>query len=210
VKLIAEVVPPPGGGFITVIISVPLCIRSLGRSVACSEVELIKLVRREEPFTSTVEPCVKPVPETFNVSELLPAGKLGGVTVPPPGCGFLTVKVNETDVLPSGLVTITYGFPAIAMALAGITAASCVELTMFVDTLFRLKVTCEPCTNPVPNTLRGNDGPPAVVLVREILETDRGIVGGRMESMRVLEVPPPGTPLEGVVTEILIVPWATL
>lgn len=128
-KIIAGVVPPPGGGLVTVIFKVPLCIRSLGKSVACSEVELTKVVARAPPFTRTMEPCVKPVPVTFNVRALLPAGRLGGVTVPLPGGGLLTVNVMNTEAVPSGLFTMTYGFPAMAMALAGMVAVSSVELT---------------------------------------------------------------------------------
>ena len=102
VKLIAADAPPPGGGFTTVIMSVPPCERSLGSKVACSLVELTKVVTREVPFTRTTEPAAKPVPVTFNRSALLP-----GETEPPPGRGLLTVNVNATEVEPSGFVTIT-------------------------------------------------------------------------------------------------------
>ena len=91
----------------TVIFSVPPCARSLGSKVACSEVELLYVVLRELPPIRTKEPCAKPVPVTFKVSALLPAGRLGGETEPPPGCGLLTVNVNATEVEPSGFVTIT-------------------------------------------------------------------------------------------------------
>jgi len=93
---------------------------------------------REAPFTRTTELGVKPVPVTINVSALAPAE-----TEPPTGCGLLTVNVNGTEAKPSGLVTITYGLPAIAIALAGIDAVSWVELANVVDTLFRLKLTCD-------------------------------------------------------------------
>ena len=91
----------------TVIFSVPPCARSLGSKVACNKLELSKAVTRALPFTMTTEPCAKPVPVTFNVRALLPAGRLGGVTVPPPGCGLLTVNVSATEVRPLGFVTIT-------------------------------------------------------------------------------------------------------
>lgn len=153
---------------------------------------------------------MNPVPVILSVSELLPAGKVGGVTPPLPECGSLIVNVNETEVLPSGFVTITYGFPAVATAPAGMIAASWVELTKVVGTLFRLKLTCEPCMKPVPNTLRRNNGAPAVILAGEILETNSGKVWGIISSVSMLDVPPPGTPLDGVVTEIEIDPVTTL
>lgn len=62
---------------------------------------------REVPPTRTTELGVKPVPVTVNVSALLPAGRLGGETEPPPGCGLLIVNVNATEAEPSGFVTIT-------------------------------------------------------------------------------------------------------
>lgn len=75
-----------------------------------------------------------------------------------------------------------------------------------VATLFRLKLTCEFATNPVPFTVRVNAGPPAVALKGEILETVNGLTGGKIVSVTVLEVPPPGTPFDGLVTEILTIP----
>ena len=93
-----------------------------------------------------------------------------------------------------------------AIALAGIEAVSWVELTSVVDTLFRLKLTFEPCTKPLPFTVRVNAGPPAVALVGEMFETASGTMGGRIVRIAVLEVPQPGTPLEGLVTVILAVP----
>jgi len=91
----------------TVISSVPPCARSLGSKVACSNVEFVNVVVLGVPFTSTAEPDTNPVPVTLSVSALLPAGRLGGETVPPVGCGLLTVNVTNTDTRPPGLVTIT-------------------------------------------------------------------------------------------------------
>jgi hypothetical protein len=107
VKLMAAVVPPPGGGFVTVMISVPPCEISLDSNMASSKVELSKVVTRCAPFTRTMEPGTKPVPVTFNVSALLPAGKLGGEMEPPPGSGLLTGSVTFAEAKPSGLETIT-------------------------------------------------------------------------------------------------------
>jgi len=58
--------------------------------------------------------------------------------------------------------------------------------------------------------VRVNPGPPAVMLVGEIFETASGGMGGTIVSVTVLEVPPPGTPLEGLVPLLLAVPGATM
>ena len=84
---------------------------------------------RELPFTKTMDPGVKFVPVTFSVSAAPPAGRLGGETVPPPGGGLFTTNVASSDVPTPGFVTMTTGLPATAIALAGITAVNCVELT---------------------------------------------------------------------------------
>ena len=125
------------------ITSVPPCARSLGMSVVCSNVEFIKVVRREFSFTKTMDPggpWTNPDPSTFNVSALLP-----GDILPTPGCGLpFTVNVTGAEANPSGFITITSGLMAIAMALAGIAAVSCPELTNVVVILIKLKLTMEP------------------------------------------------------------------
>src|SRR6266853_4868562 len=141
--------------------SVPPCERSLGSRVACSEVELTKVVTRELPFTRTVDPCVKFIPLTFSVSALLPAGRLGGETVPPAGGGLFTTKVARNDMPTPGFVTMTTGLPARAMALAGMLANNCAELTYVVGSLFRLKLIMELGVKPVPTTVSMNAGSPA-------------------------------------------------
>jgi hypothetical protein len=99
-----------------------------------------------------------------------------------------------------------------AMAVAGIAAVSCVEVANVVFIFIRLKLTCElelgrgPCTKPVPFTVRVNPGSPAVFTVGEILVTANGGRGGTILNGRVLEIPPPNAPFEGVVTEMLADP----
>lgn len=122
---------------------------------------------------------------------------------------MLTAKVVAVEVVPSGLFTMIYGFPAVAVALAGMKAISSVELRYVVATLFRLKVTCEPGTNPVPITVSANAGPPAGALVGEMLETVSEPRGATIERVTVLDVPPPGTPLSGLVTQRLAFPGST-
>src|ERR1700722_14431430 len=128
--------------------------------------------------------------------------------VPDSGGGLFTVNVKAADAAPPGLVTIMYGFPATAIALAGIEASNSVELMNVVWTFKRLKLTCEPCTNPFPVTVRIKPGPPAIELKGEIFETESWMNGGRIETIMGFEVPPPGTPFEGVITEIVAIPGA--
>jgi hypothetical protein len=97
-----------------------------------------------------------------------------------------------------------------AIALAGMVAVSSVGLTTDVTIFIRLKLTCEADTNPVPFTVSVNPGSPAVALMGDMLETENGGGGGTIVSMAVLEVPPPGMPFDGVVTEIVAVPVATI
>ena len=73
-------------------------------------------------------------------------------------------------------------------------------------TLFMLKLTCEPATKPLPLTMSVNSGPPPVALVGERLVTTGCVCGGKIVRKNVSEVPPPGTPFEGVVTETVAVP----
>ena len=161
------------------------------------------------PFTRTTEPGVKPVPEMFNVSAVLPAGRLGGEMEPPPGCGLLTVNVSNTETRPPGFVTITYGFPAMAIALAGIEAVSWVELTNVVETLFRLKLTCDTGTKPLPFTVRMNPTVPAIALAGIMFETVGSVLADRIVRVKGVEVPPPDTPFAGFITVMLAVPWVT-
>jgi hypothetical protein len=104
--------------------SVPPIDKSLASSAACNTVELTNVVTRAPPFTRTVDPCVKLVPNTFNVSAAAPAGKLGGDTVPLSGIGLFTTNVASKEMPVPGLLTATTGVPERAMALAGIAACS--------------------------------------------------------------------------------------
>jgi hypothetical protein len=73
----------------------------------------MNVVGRGLPFTQTTEPMApfevgtNPVPVTSRVSALLPTGRPGGDTGPPPGVGLFTANVIGVEVDPSGFVTIT-------------------------------------------------------------------------------------------------------
>jgi hypothetical protein len=69
-----------------------------------------------------------------------------------------------------------------------------------------LKLTCEPDTKPLPFTVRKKSGPPPTALVGARLVTTGWVCGGKIVRKNVSEVPPPGTPFEGVVTETVAVP----
>jgi hypothetical protein len=142
-KPIADDVPPPGAGFVTVMFSVPPREKSTAMRLAWSNVVLSNTVTRGLPFTSTTEPCTKFTPVTFNVSAAVPAEILVGETELPPGAGLFTANVVTTEITPPGLVTITNGFPTTAIALAGIAACNSEELTKVVATMFKLKLICE-------------------------------------------------------------------
>lgn len=97
----------------------------------------------------------------------------------PPGSGDVVViessvvtglmtKVTAFDWLPSGFATITLAFPGEATIEAGTDACSCEVLTNVVCSGDPFQFTPEPArissgaTNPLPLTVRVNDGAPAV------------------------------------------------
>jgi hypothetical protein len=82
------------------------------------------LVTREAPFTWATEPDTNSAPLTVNVSELLPAGRVGGATELPCGGGLVIVKSCDTETRLPGLITATFAYPATAIALAGMAAVS--------------------------------------------------------------------------------------
>ena len=73
-------------------------------------------------------------------------------------------------------------------------------------TLFRLKLTCEEGTKPVPVKVRENAGPPAVALAGDRLPTVGSVLFGKIVSVTGAEVPPPATPFGGFVTAIAAAP----
>ena len=204
VNVNAEVVPPPGVGFLTEMLSAPLWARSLASTAAFREVEFTNVVVREAPFTSTVELVLKFVPVTLSVAAGFPAGKLEGEMLPAPGTGLFTVKVVTTDGGPFGFATVTNGVPATAMALAGMVACNSVALTNADDTTLELNVTTELAVKKVPVSVSVKAEPPAVALAGTRPPTTGCVFVGRTASREFVDVPPPIP--AGFVTEILIVP----
>jgi hypothetical protein len=95
-----------------------------------------------------------------------------GVNAPDDNDVALIVKFTAFEVPPPGpgLVTVTVAGPAEAMAVAGIAAVNCVELTNVVATAVPPKLTTEEERKLAPLTDRVNAGLPATLLVGDIVE----------------------------------------
>src|SRR5258708_3966293 len=119
----AEDSPPPGAGLTTrifkKIFEEPLFMKSLAGRAAVNVVELMSVVGRAEPFTSTTELEMRFVPVTVKVTAGLPGATVDGDTLATMGTGLFTVNVKTTEGLPPGFITVTYGVPAVAIALDG-------------------------------------------------------------------------------------------
>jgi len=128
----AEDSPPPGAGLTTrifkEIFEALLFMKSLAGRAAVSAVELTSVVGRAEPFTSTTELELKLFPMTVKESAGLPSATVDGDTLATTGTGLFTVNVKTTEGLPPGFITVTYGVPAVEIALAGMDAVNVVGL----------------------------------------------------------------------------------
>jgi hypothetical protein len=166
VKLLAAEVPPPGAAFVTVTGKVPAVAMAVAGIVAVTSVVLTNVVVAAVPLKLTAEPLTKPVPVTVSVNAAPPAVALEGESDVIVGAGLFTVKFDAVEVPPpgAGLVTVTGNVPAVAMAVAGIAAVTCVELTNVVVAAVPLKFTTEVLMKPVPFTVRVKAAPPAVAL----------------------------------------------
>src|SRR2546426_12088680 len=91
-------VPPPGAGFVTVILNVPAVARSVAGIAAVSCVALTKVVVRAEPLKFTVELETKFVPFTVSVKAASAADLLIGEMLVVVGAGLLTVRACALDV----------------------------------------------------------------------------------------------------------------
>src|ERR1700691_2653878 len=87
------VVPPPGVGFVTVMLAGPTVVMSLDRIDAVSWVELTKVVVFALPLNFTMEVDTKPVPFTVRVKPAPPAVAPFGLSKVIAGAGLLTVNV---------------------------------------------------------------------------------------------------------------------
>src|SRR2546425_1086129 len=119
-------VPPPGAGFVTVMLKVPAVVRSLAGMEAVSWVLLANAVVRAEPAKFTTEFVTKFVPLTVSVKAPSPTFLLVGEMLVVVGAGLLTVNVCALEVPPPGVgfVTVMLNVPAVVRSLAGIDAVN--------------------------------------------------------------------------------------
>jgi hypothetical protein len=167
-------VPPPGAGFVTVTWAVPAAITSVAEMAAVISLVLTNVVVRGLPFQFTSELLMKFGPFTVSVNGASPAVALFGDRDVIVGTGLLPgLIVNEAavDAPPPGVgfVTVTCMVPAVAMSGAWIVAVICVALTIVVVRALPFQFTTEVARKLVPLTVSVKAGPPAVVLVGEIV-----------------------------------------
>jgi hypothetical protein len=203
VNVCAFEMPPPGAGFVTVILNVPAVVRSLAGIVAVNLMLLTNVVVRADPAKLTTDVETKFVPFTVSVRVAAPAVALTGEMLVVVGTGLFTVRTCAFDVPPPGaaFTTVTLNVPATATSAAVIAAVTCVAVTKVVVRGEPLKLTTDPATKFVPFTVRVNAASPAVFVAGEMVV----VVGTGLLTVRVcaLDVPPPGA---GFVTVMLNVP----
>src|SRR5947208_557213 len=124
-------VPPPGAGFVTVILNVPAVARSVAGIAAVSCVALTKVVVRAEPLKFTVELETKFVPFTVSGKAASVTDLLVGEMLAVVGVALFTVNTCALDVPPpgAGFVTVMLNVPAVVRSLPGMEAVTLVELT---------------------------------------------------------------------------------
>jgi len=204
VKVCADVVPPPGGGLVTVTLTGPAVTTSAAGTVTCSDVAVCMVGVNTLAPKFTVELATKLVPVSVKVTPV-PAVVFVGLIEVNVGTGLLTVKACA-DVVPppgGGLVTVTLIGPAVATSVAGTVTCSDVAVCMVGVNTFAPKFTVEPAIKFVPVNVRVTPVP-AVVLVG-LMEVS---VGARLSTVKVCAdvVPPPGG---GLVTVTLTGPAVT-
>ena len=154
-----------------------------------------------------VEEATKLVPSTVSVKLTPPArAEVGEVSIVV-GTGLLIAKVWAEDVPPpgAGVTTVTKAVPAVAMSVAGTTAAtSPVEMKVVMSgTPFQYMT--EDVEKSEPSAVNVNCGPPAVAKVG-LIEVRMGVVL-KTVNVWLFEVPPPGV---GLVTVTGYVPGVAM
>jgi len=166
-------VPPPGAGLKTVTAGVPVETMSLAEIWASAVLASTIVVGRSLPFQRTTEPATKLEPDTHKLKAGAPTGAPLGSRELILGTRFIAVvmvKFMALEMPPpgAGLVTVTAGVPADAMAAAGIAAVNCVALTNVVAGAAPPKLTIEAATKFVPVIVSVKATPPAGVVFGEI------------------------------------------
>ena len=132
VKVSPPDIPPAGGGLTTVTVAAPAVPRSALVIAAVSCEELEKVVVRAEPFQSTTDVGVKPLPFTVSVKFEPPSGSVFGEMLVSDGTGLLIVKLKAGEDKPppgAGTYTCTDAVPPLAISVAVICVVICVELS---------------------------------------------------------------------------------
>ena len=172
-KLSVLEVPPPGAGLDTLTFAVPADAMSAAVIVAVSCVTPTKLVVRDWPFHSTLDPFTKFVPFTVNVKAAPPAVALVGESEVAVGTGLLTENARKLEVCPlDELNTVTDGEPAVATSAAGTVAVSWVLLTNVEVRFTPFQRTTEVESKFAPVTVKVNAALPAVLLEGESEEIE--------------------------------------
>ena len=127
-------VPPPGVGFVTVTVAVPVALTSAAKIVAVSVVLETKVVERAKPFQFTTEPETKFVPSIVSVKSEFPAEVEVGLIEVVVGTGFVMVNVSVFEVPPPGVgfVTVIDAVPPVTRSASTISAVSVVLEMKFV------------------------------------------------------------------------------
>src|SRR5882672_8107419 len=199
-------VPPPGAGVNTVMLSVPLCARSLASTVAVSDVALPYVVARAVPLTRTTEVVEKLCPLAVSTTLPLPAATVAGLIPVSTGAGPFTVSVWLPDVPPpgAGVNTVMLSVPACARSLASTVAVSDVLLPYVVARAVPFTCTTELAAKPLPVAVSTTLPLPAAT-VAGVMDVSTGADAVTV-SVWGPDVPPPGA---GVNTVIVSVPlWA--
>jgi len=195
VKVCADVVPPPGAGFVTVTLSGPAAARSAVVIAAVNSVELTKVAVGATVPNFTVEPLTKFVPVNVRVKAAPPTVALVGEIELRVGTTLFTVKSKAPFVPPAGagLLTTTGRLPAVAISGAVTDIVTCVEETGVTVVGLLLNVPVAPFTKFEPLMVNVNAAPPAVTLLGE---NEESVVGGLSIVKLCAEVvPPPGAGL---------------
>ena len=205
VKVTAFEFPPTGGGFDTVMTALPGAVMSLAGIVAVSNVALVDVVGRSNPFHRTTEVDIKPVPVIVSVSVPLPAVAEPGLILLMVGSGLLIEKFTAFDVPPPGpgLKTEILEVPPAARSLAAMEAEIWVLLTKTVARFDPFQRTLDPLTKLLPLTTNVNGSPPVTAEVGATLVMLG--VGLLIANAAAAESPPPG-----LATVTLAVPAAAM
>jgi len=188
--------PPPGAGFVTVTLNVPVDAMSAALMVAVTFVEFTNVVARGEPAQSTTEVLTKSLPFTVNVKVEPPTMALLGNKDVMDGFRFFTAKGSEPEVPPpgEGLVAVIGKVPPVLRSAAVIDAVNSEEVLKAVVRGDPFQFTVAPLTKLDPFTVRVKAADPTFLLVG--VSDVRDGTGLPIENANAFDAPPPGVGFE--------------